>query len=344
MLKDELKVLAAMAAGFAGMIDKSEVLSTAYLTAQETHITKECQRIKKVWTDLLFSQQKDHVLRRYMPFQQQVILETADFTFELISSAKDKGLTDDNALLKLPLLMQRCLLDLRDFQVQYFQSFFDQNGKIPLAGTLSVRKKMTVVAEELSAGLENSEIDPGLKVCVMDYLSSIIHTDGKASLSYRAAGYLMSFTETLKSTISIDGSPDLTQSVTEALFYLNFNHNSFCRWYQDNVATKKSIMPPDDRLPMLLKQLLILKSMPVMTNTAFDPNVAAIHIQVENWMIEFLRQESFNIKGDDYELPEKLELNLTVAQMALLVRLLYEEGVFTMTNITAILKFFQLAL
>jgi hypothetical protein len=341
MLKDELKMLATMAAGFPGMIDKSEVLSTAYLTAQETIMKEECQRIKKVWTELLFSQAKDHVLRRYIAFQQQVILENTDFIYKLIGSANENGFSKDDALLRLPLLLQVCLLDLRDFQLQYFHSYVDQNGKLPDATTPSVRKKLAELAEKLSAGLENIEIDPGLKVCLMDYLGVIINTDSKALLSYRTAEYLTTFTETLQGTVAFVGSGDLTHSIIEALFYINFNHVDFCQWYQDDVLNKKSVLRAEDQGPMLMKQLLLLKSMPVMTTTAFDPNVAAVDIQLELWLNEVIRQEHFKANGDEREIPDKLELKLTVAQIALLVRLLYEEGVFTMKNITAILKFFS---
>jgi len=121
---------------------------------------------------------------------------------------------------------------------------------------------------------------------------------------------------------------------------MNFNHHSFCQWYQEVIEVKKSSLRPHDQLAMLTKQLLMLKSMPVMLTMSFDPKVLPINSQLENWLNEYIRHETAQPDIPD-EPPGKIELKLTVAQLALLIRLLYEEDVFAMKNIAALLKFFS---
>jgi len=133
----------------------------------------------------------------------------------------------------------------------------------------------------------------------------------------------------------------LTHSVTEVLFYLNFNHSSFCQWYQDSVGTKKESLRPRDQLPMLTKQLRILKSIPVMLTIGFDLKIPPVNEQLENWLNEYIRHQTFQFELSNTDQPEKLELTLTVAQLALLIRLLYEEGIFALKNIAALLRFFS---
>jgi len=339
MLKDEMKLLAQLAVDYLKVKD-ADVPSLEYENEQKAQINSECHRIKKSWTDLLFSQAKDHVIRRYTRFQQQLILELADRLYLQIGDRKKSLARENYSVLNLPAFLLEGLLGLKDFLIQYFNAYINGEGKIPDAAIPAVRRKMTEASERLSASLQNVELDVTLRACICDYLEDIIMMDADSPLSYRTAEYLTSFTETIAVTADFADNRDLTQSVTEALFYMNFNHHSFCQWYQEVIEVKKSSLRPHDQLAMLTKQLLMLKSMPVMLTMSFDPKVLPINSQLENWLNEYIRHETAQPDIPD-EPPGKIELKLTVAQLALLIRLLYEEDVFAMKNIAALLKFFS---
>jgi hypothetical protein len=289
----------------------------------------------------LFSPTKDNAIKRYIGFQQQVIQELADKLYAQIEKNKLPLLPVSNTNDSLAAFLLDRLLQLKDFQIQYFNSYVNGDAKIPVAVTPAVRKRMAESAEKLSASLQNIELDVQLKTCILDYLDTIILTNISAPISYRAAEYLINFTESLSVTVDFNDNRDLTHSVTEVLFYMNFNQNSFCQWYQEGIAARKAKLRIQDKLPMLMKQLLLLKSMQVMLTMGYDPKAPPVNVLLENWLNELIRQENQQTDHNDGDQPGKLELKLTVAQLALLIRLLYEEDVFAMKNIAALLRFFS---
>jgi len=78
-----------------------------------------------------------------------------------------------------------------------------------------------------------------------------------------------------------------------------------------------------------------------MLTMGYDPKIPPINVQLENWLNELIKQGGYLVELAEIDQPEKIELKLTVAQLALLIRLFYEEGVFAMKNIAAILRFFS---
>jgi len=335
-----MKLLSQLAAQYLTGGHRQLTEPATYQEEQQGRINAECQRIKKAWTDLLFSQTKDHVIKRYTGFQQQVIQEIADSLYRRIEKSKITVSPDNHVDGILVRFLLERLVQLKDFQIQYFNAYINEEGKIPDVETPAVRKRMAESAEKLSARLQNIEMDVQLKACILDYLSMVITPGGDAPISYRAAEYLLSFTDSLSVTVDFHDNRDLTHGVTEVLFYMNFNHNGFCQWYQDGIAAKKALLRPHDQLLMLMKQQLLLKSMQVMLKTGYDPKTLPVNELLENWLNELIGQESL-LTDNDGDQPGKIELKLTVAQLALLIRLLYEEDVFAMKNIAALLRFFS---
>lgn len=341
MLKDELKLMENFVIAFFSE-DRNENRSTTNLgNGQEAIITAECQRIKKVWTELLFSDTKDQIIKRYVWFQQQILLDLADKVYQQIQNAKQSASQSNYSNQTISEVLLERLLELKDFQVQYFNTYINQETKIPDAVIPGIKKKMAEAAEKLSASMQYIELDVQLKACIRDYLDGISTMDIFTPMNYRSAEYFFQFTETLSVTIAFEDSLDLTHSVTEALFYLNFNHSSFCQWYLDNLTMKSSTLMESDQLPMLKRQLLVLKTRPVMLTVIFNPDLMPVNNLLENWLKEYIKEKSNHQDILETDISHKIELKLTVAQLTLLIRLLYEEGVFAMKNIAGLLRFFS---
>ncbi|NHA03303.1 hypothetical protein G7092_05840 [Mucilaginibacter sp. HC2] len=334
MLKDELKLLAEWAARFSSAYLPVDPLAKTFLTEQVSLYQAECMRIKKVWTDLLFSQAKDHVIKRYISFQQQVIQELADNIYELSATSKDRLRAEPaEALLA-------CLLDLRNFQIQYFNTFINENGRLPRAVLPALSGKITESAKRLIEVLPTTEMDVYLRTCILDYLSGVIGTGHLLSGTYREVEYISSFLKNLTVILAVRDGQNLTEHVTEMLFHINFNHNVFIKWYQEDVERKMESFGTAEQDGLLMKQLLLLKSIPVSITTSYDPSLPPVSISLEIWLKEYIKQVDLQGEFSDSEKTGKLELKLTVAQMALLIRLFYEEGVFALKNITELMKFF----
>lgn len=341
MLKDELNLLEDFVNAFFSE-ERNENLSTTNLeNGQDAIITVECQRIKKVWTELLFSDAKEQVIKRYVWFQQQILLDLADKVYQQIQQAKQSASLNNYSIQTFSEFLLERLLELKDFQIQYFNTYVNQETKIPDAVIPAIRKKMAEAAEKLSASMQYVELDVQLKACIRDYLDGISAMDISIPMNYRTAEYFFQFTETLGVTIAFEDNRDLTHSITEALFYLNFNHSSFCQWYHENLTRESLTLRENDQLPMLKRQLIVLKTMPVISTASYDPDLISVNNLLENWLNEYIKEKSNHQDMLETDISHKIELKLTVAQLTLLIRLLYEEGVFAMKNIAGLLRFFS---
>lgn len=340
MLKDELKGLRELIATLCQGTNELDEQALTFLDEPPSYIQSECGRVKQAWTNLLFSQTKDHAIRRYVEFQQQTLLEISDKLYYQMSGEKQSSaLASDPGIFDLIL---ENVLELNQFLTQYFKGFINQDTKIPAVMIPEVRKKMNECAEKLNTSLQRTNIDAQLRACILDYLQWVVAMDDNYPITYRTQEYLIQFTETVGVTIDCEDGRDLTLKVTEILFYVNFNHNGFCKWYFSDITKITMALTPKEQISMLKKQLLFLRSTPVMLRMSYNPDLKPVNILLENWLDEYIKEELLRADLLQTDTPQKLELKLTVAQLALLIRLLYEEGVFTMKNIAGLLRFFSM--
>ena len=337
MLKDKVGFLQQLADALILEINKGHLQTANELSGKKAGITAACLHVKKTWSGLLFSQAKDYAIRRYTWFQQQSLLELTDTLYDRVKQHEQAALQTGNApvLSAVSFLLEQLLI-LNHFLVHYFNSYINQDINMPKAAIPDARKKMAESAERLSASLQTLELDVQLKACLLDYLQGIVTTDHSSPLTYRSREYLVQFTGALNVAIAFEDKRDLTFSVMETLFYMNFNHHGFCHWYREKLTREKEQLKPSDQLPVLKKQLLALKTMRVILTMSYDPELLPVNTLLENWLSECIKEEQLQP-----DRAQKIELTLTVAQLALLIRLLYEEGVFAMKNIAGLLRFFS---
>jgi hypothetical protein len=338
MLKDELQLLRGLVNTLLGAVGGH--LITGYPPDLATLLAAECPRIKKMWSGLLFSRATDNVIKRYVGFQQQILLDLSDELYKAISSNTPVAAQgDDEAMMTYSQLLLEALLGLNHFLVHYFNSYVNKQLNLPAAAIPEARKGISEIARRFTVDFQNVTLDGQLKGCILDYLNDIGLADSTLPLTYRSREYLLSFVESLSVAVSSsENDGDLTATVAETLFYLNFNHHAFGQWHREDIAGKKMGVGKPDQLDVLRKQMLLLKTMPVVLTRSYDPAILPINILLENWLNAMIKEEKGPLGKDP---PDKIELKLTVAQLALLIRLLYEEGVFAMKNIAGLLRFFS---
>jgi hypothetical protein len=291
---------------------------------QNELFVKECHRIKKVWTDLLFSQAKEDQLRRYSRYQQQALLDLTDKVYRLAADAN---------------LVLAQLLSLNDFLIHYFNGYIDPEIKIPELTLLGIFEQLTADSEKISSQLGHAKLDRGLKDVLLGYIAEFTPAN-ISPVTYRSLDYFRRFLQTTARELAEGNSQNLTNDFTEALCYLNFNERRFYHWVQDDILRQKAAIKPQDQQAFLRRILLILKSMPV-ARTSYDPLLAPINQQLVNWLENYIKNETQEAAVTEAEQSRKLGLKLTVAQLALLLRLLYEEDIFVIKNIAALLRFFS---
>lgn len=302
----------------------------------------ETRRVKMVWSALLSSSVKDYVLKRYVTYHQTLLADLSDRLFVWLS---DKGQSHGPDLppgeLSPGQVLLDCLLKLLAFLEQYFEAYFNSAGKLPEALTGDALTGIGGHAATIIQVLDEQGIEQSLKRCLMDYLEMLPKDSYRSKLNFHTARYVRDMALFLNPAHLNYREGDRNSIITDSLLYLNFNFPGFLVWYREEINRKISTLTTrEERLLFLIEELVRIKTSPVMLSVACELSLPPLAELLENCLNELIKKESgryFPRGPGDSE--KKLGLSLSVTQLSLFIRLLYEEGFFTLKNITAILRF-----
>ncbi|MFD0749236.1 hypothetical protein ACFQZS_03720 [Mucilaginibacter calamicampi] len=278
MLRNELVVLAAWVDGQGG----------------GPRLKEECRRIRDAWLRVLFSQ-KEEITRRYVRYQQELLLEIADGSHEpaLLASA----------------------LELNDFLLRHFKAHLDPDTKIPRAAMPGIRQRIKAAGASVRGAIAGQFL--------LEYLDEIEHA---THLTYREQDYFFAFCD------AVVAAAEDQQRWIDMLCRMNFNHSGFCKWYQARLEQQIRAKGAKERMIFLKSQLINARAMPHATGLAYDPALPSVSEQTATWLFLLIQEET--------EAEQKIALHVTVAQLALLIRLLVEEDFIATQQIAGVLRFF----
>jgi hypothetical protein len=342
LLKDELKTLQEMAASF--LAEDQVPWSTYPQKPEEQHLAMvtEARRVKMAWSALLSSSAKDYVLKRYITYHQTLLVDLSDRLFVWLTNKGQSHVSDlPPGWLAPGQVLLDCLLKLLAFLEQYFEAYFNSAGKLPEALIGDALNEIGGHAAAIARVLNEQGIEQSLKQCLTDYLEMLPQESYRPKLNFRTAQYVRDMALFLNPAHRNHQEDDWNSIITDNLLYLNFNFRGFLSWYREKINRKISMLPTsEERLLFLIEELVRIKTSPVMLSVAGELSLPPLAELLENCLNEMIKKESgryFPREPEDSE--KKLGLSLSVTQLSLFIRLLYEEGFFTLKNITAILRF-----
>jgi hypothetical protein len=203
---------------------------------------------------------------------------------------------------------QSLLLRLIDCLLDHFGRYIELDCPAPMA-----------YRRRLAARLAATNL-PGLPF-VTAYIREV--TDIAYTFSFRALRYL----ETLVTALSSGHNPGTV------LLELNFNHLGYLAQLQEDICLRLQPLANADKRHLLWTEKARIAAVPEYTGPGYHPDWPALKTMLLTWLGEQLAllPPSMGLK--------KLPLNLSVAQLACLVRLCYEEDFFKETNLTALFDF-----
>ena len=342
MLKDELNTLQEMAAAFLAEDQLPGSNSLQQMEQQYLAMLTETRRVKMAWSALLASSVKDYVLKRHVTYHQTLLVDLSDRLFVWLTNNGQSYVPDlppgefapGQALLD-------CLLKLLAFLEQYFEAYFNSAGKLPEALIGDALTGIGGHAAVITRALDEQGIGQSLKQCLTDYLEMLPQESYRSKMNFRTAHYVRDMALFLNPAHRNYREDDPNSIIRDSLLYLNFNFPGFLAWYREEINRKISTLTTgEERLLFLIEELVRIKTSPVMLSVACELSLPPLAGLLENCLNEMIKKESgryFPREPADSE--KKLGLSLSVTQLSLFIRLLYEEGFFTLKNITAILRF-----
>jgi hypothetical protein len=274
------------------------------------------EELTAAWQRALFSDAGDAGLNRYYRFHLEGIAKFSD------------TLPDEDGL---PELQAALLFLIRHLREQY-ACFLDEAVPAPRAYLeqwfASNAGSRNILLDSIRRA---PAVSPGLRACLCGYLEQYGNGNLHVCYTFRALQYQEKL---LTGLGSLDWAhPEAEARVNALLSGLNFNHLAYFAYRQSAIKAAAAQLPYQDRPAYLQTELSAMVSTPVRLSLIYHPDWPALKDMIAAFLTEELR-------AVPQLPPAKLALDLSVAQLACLLRALYDEGVFATANLSEIFQFF----
>ncbi|QNN42963.1 hypothetical protein [Pedobacter roseus] len=292
----------------------------------ESTFQSKSQRLFAAWKMIAFSEISDKSLRRYFYYQLEGILKISDTLFNMADIELSKKTSGH-------------IIFLLDHLKQYFPGYFNNDAMAPIAYHQRSVEKWSTDFQLLKSKLKKAQISSELKTSACKWIEELNEINYSRRYSFREISYSKYIIEQmlLIDTFSDKADNNLISFLTSA----NFNHLAFLVYRQNKIRKElEAFISCEDKINYLANQKAIVLSFPEMKNLAFNTSWPSIKSMLADWLKEeILLAEKSLPKISDVVVP-KIPLELSVAHLSCLIRLLFEESVFATQNLQSIFKCF----
>jgi hypothetical protein len=287
-----------------------------------------CQQVQEAWLNAVFSDMPQERLARYFNYHLEGISNISDTLFRLKTKAADE--------------LQHTLLSLIDHIEVYYRKYIDMDTNAPAAFHARLVNRLAAEIHGIREGLQVAGVDDRLINCILCWLDDMSVVGLNVHYTFRSLSYMV------KLVHRIAGlnwhSADIEHQLVLSFHHADFNHLSFLTYLQNQILSVAAALPdPGEKLDYLQRQKAEMMSCPREINTIYDPSWPPVRVMMAEWLNEEIFLTETAIKNSRVETGEregKLKFNMSVAYLACLIKLFYEEGLFGSQNLSAIFKFF----
>ena len=290
--------------------------------------------LKKDWGAAVLSALPDFILKRYLALHLKGICILSDTLNSKITSPNDYFPN------KLAPLLQDALLGLIEHQQNYYSSFFNNAECPPVISSSRMWAIIISKLETLEGLVIESPINGWLRQCLQDCFNQIRSHENGVDLTYRVYAYLEQLISGLHQILITHHSEVLDNIISDFFMTCNYNHLSYFNFRKKVISKQLEDLDFYEQLEFLNEQhnLLIMCQLPA----RFDIQWPDINLMVAAFIEQKIEKIKEGIKHDQIPTANdslKLFLNLSVAELACLIRLFLDERKFNSQNLTAIFKF-----
>ncbi len=293
---------------------------------EPVRLSAHCDELKQSWCETAFSEMPDHALKRYFNFQLESIRDILDTSPFPEPAEKERKVTDE-------------LIGLINYLFRYFKNFIDTDVFSPTAYRYYKLASLDGIVHELLAKLKHAAIDEGLRSILVSYVNEMIRPDPDIRDTYHSLNYFEHFIkEVSRLNLCIKSAQEL---LIVRLTSLNFNHFAFLFYRKNKIGTAIAHLDKCAAMHLLESEqaALIQRGQHAMVYDKEWPGIAEMlagYITGEIQKINTL--PSALTAGQTIDEP-KVCLGLSVAHLALFVRLFFEENFLPKNTLTCIFKF-----
>lgn len=234
------------------------------------------------------------------------------------------------------------LQELLLFLEKHYPQYYDRDTWIPDSYQQIVISDLAKDMSILREGLKQAKIDTELIKVSMAPLYHFIQPTVSVhnKITYGRLAYLKVLKDELKHLSLGNHEDSASQTLQYRLLYLNLNSFSYYRYCINQVQHYvKEVPGKPEKLERLAYVMKLVQQAKVREGIAYDPNELSLKQQLAHWLtqeIHFLKtpgnQEGTKTADLDLATEVHFKLDLSVAQLALLIRVLRENNLLMPTS------------
>lgn len=231
------------------------------------------------------------------------------------------------------------LQETLDFMEEFVPKYFDRNEKMPIPYFLASKDLLNKSSEFLGRAISGNElIDEKLGSLVLKVFESFI-SEKRVTPTYLDLEYL----NDLLHEISPNVDAMDTQALRSKLYYLNFNTASFIDYeFERLVQLVINLESPKQKIAVLKHEQKKINQWSTKLNYAYSNLMPSLKDQVNSWINEEVRflegGHSQYASGDTLQSTDKIHTTLSVAKLALIIRLLVVDKIIVNRAVAPMLK------
>lgn len=321
------------------LIELERLLSIEFRDTEHNALVLEFERIKRAFIHEVFAFQDERHLERYIQYHQQGVISLMDKSASTLNFPHtDKTLFD---------VFQKQLEELLSFIERHFTKYFDQDAKAPEQYISRIQKEVRKSLNQLFDQLNKKNVEIKLIELCLHALHRITDKSPPATITYRKLLYAKEIQKELLQIAASSETFSINDELRSLVYYLNYNATKAVVYHAHLIGKAlkdvESIPEKIERLSFLRKEVNQAQCRPAV---AYNPKAPSLKTLLNNYIteeIEYLEHlQNMNlapaITQQKVAATFKIKMEVSVSQVAYLVKVFIAAALIQNGNLTELLK------
>lgn len=313
--------------------------------ASKSILREETDRIKRKFVHEIYVFEDERHLERHIQLHQQELIRLMD----QLAKSVDMG-TDDRHYHELHRLACTAVEELLTFIERHLTKYFDQDTKAPESYITLAGSDIVKTFGELQDHLAQLKADTALIDLVLYPMKKFIEIIPSGQITYRRIIYIKEIQKEVQRILNFrKDENDIDDDLRAELLYLNYNTIKYFRYYTNYVVAQlEGADSSAGRIERLSYYLKMINQTQVKPGVGYNRSAHPLKEQLAEWMAEEIyylekmhklneRNAAGTALADDF----KLKTEMSVSQLAYLLRVFIETKIINNKNVSDLIRFFS---
>ena len=271
---------------------------------------------------------------QYVKVNQTLLIRIVD---KLFAYSQIKPL-NENLFLLYNTISQH-LQSTLDFVEDFFNNYFDRNEKVPDPCISIAKENIKKQVKQLKNIVSKQEsTDSFLTNLVLDSIQHLLGAESMEITYSRLSYHKMLLNELLSKKVI-----QSAQYIKEALYYINYNEDNFITYEYELLKELTNELPSNQgKIVALRFEQKKINQLPLKPNCCYNPNMPALKEQINGWIDEEVKYleniQPGKVADKLNENEDKIHTSLSVAKLAVLLRLLVIDKIIINRTVAPMLR------